>query len=360
MTLAQPNYKSRFATAVSPILEDPQEQMVFVDVGARGTLDPVWGQFHSISEKIGFEIDAEECERLRIQSKDNPRENFYPYCISDTDGRKEFFVTKLPHSSGLYQANERWVSRFPFTTLDVIDSMTVETITLDNFIEKEAIKHIDFLKIDTEGGELDVLTGARASISNGYILGIKTEFWWDPVIKGQASFAEIDIYLRENGFRFFDLKLGYYPRAVLPVGDLRATKGPTGHEINLLKQNQRYGQAFTGDALYFRDPVGEEREGTLASHWNKFNLLRLCAILDAYHYGDCAIEILETFRSTFFADIDVDGLMDSLVPEVDGRILSFGRYFEISTRVRAAQNLRKYGLSDWEPPRLQYTHRADY
>ena len=48
-----------------------------------------------------------------------------------------------------------------------------------------------------------------------------TEFWWDPVIKGQKAFADIDTLLRDQGFRFFDLDLHRYCRATLPAARLQ-------------------------------------------------------------------------------------------------------------------------------------------
>ena len=43
------------------------------------------------------------------------------------------------------------------------------TTTLDTFVEQHGIKNIDFLKIDTEGFELEVLQGAKQLLSEGKI-----------------------------------------------------------------------------------------------------------------------------------------------------------------------------------------------
>ena len=42
----------------------------------------------------------------------------------------------------------------------------VPTITLDDFVKDREISHIDFIKIDTDGHEFDVLSGARELIRN--------------------------------------------------------------------------------------------------------------------------------------------------------------------------------------------------
>jgi FkbM family methyltransferase len=51
-----------------------------------------------------------------------------------------------------------------------------ETISLDEFCIQQEIKKIDFLKIDTEGHELEVLSGAKRMISEGNIRIIQFEF----------------------------------------------------------------------------------------------------------------------------------------------------------------------------------------
>lgn len=55
-------------------------------------------------------------------------------------------------------------------------------------------------------------------------------------------------------------------------------------------------------------------------------LLRLCGLLDCYDYGDCALEVLDTSRTTLLAGVDVDPLMDALVPELGREIMPYDSY----------------------------------
>ena len=52
----------------------------------------------------------------------------------------------------------------------------IRIITLDSFIQENKIKKIDFLKIDTEGSEFDILLGAKKSLESGKISFIQFEF----------------------------------------------------------------------------------------------------------------------------------------------------------------------------------------
>ncbi len=77
----------------------------------------------------------------------------------------------------------------PTSTLSSLDKAVIEKIhnqkaksypvsvqTLDTFVSQQKITHIDILKIDTEGHELQVLLGAKKTIQRGMIDIIQFEF----------------------------------------------------------------------------------------------------------------------------------------------------------------------------------------
>ena len=51
--------------------------------------------------------------------------------------------------------------------IGVPKQITVLTTTIDNYCQRHSIKRINFLKIDVEGGELDVLYGAKHFLETG-------------------------------------------------------------------------------------------------------------------------------------------------------------------------------------------------
>lgn len=79
---------------------------------------------------------------------------------------------------------------------------TVEVVSLDIFLEKENIHHIDILKIDAEGFDLEVLKGGKNFLSyasDAYIY-IETTFLRDDI--HHTNFEEIHEFLYNYGFRF--------------------------------------------------------------------------------------------------------------------------------------------------------------
>jgi FkbM family methyltransferase len=55
-------------------------------------------------------------------------------------------------------------------------SIPIQIITIDSFVAAQAFKHVDLLKVDVEGFELEVLKGARALIEAGSVNAIQLEF----------------------------------------------------------------------------------------------------------------------------------------------------------------------------------------
>jgi hypothetical protein len=87
----------------------------------------------------------------------------------------------------------------------------VTVTTLDDFVMHESIDKIDFMKIDTEGHECNVLKGALASIRQGRITIIQFEFG-RPHLASRTYFQDIYELLKDQ----YDL-YRLLPKSLLPV-----------------------------------------------------------------------------------------------------------------------------------------------
>ena len=47
-----------------------------------------------------------------------------------------------------------------------VEKVTVNLVTLDSFVKENHIRKLDFIKCDVEGGEFNVLKGAKATLKN--------------------------------------------------------------------------------------------------------------------------------------------------------------------------------------------------
>ena len=85
-------------------------------------------------------------------------------------------------------------------------SALVPVATLDAFCAKHRIDHISFLKIDTEGQDLEVLRGAAALLANMQIDLIEIEAGINPDNQLHAPLRDFTTHLEPLGYRVF----GFY------------------------------------------------------------------------------------------------------------------------------------------------------
>ena len=208
-----------------------------VDVGAmwlEGDLPPYYRLAKSGAAKvIGFEAIKAECDLLNARKM--PNQTFLPYFIGD--GRERTFHTcNMPMTSSLYEPNTPLLRRFQNLEelTRVVQTTPVKTTRLDDIPE---VQCIDYLKVDVQGAELDVLRGAHRLLASAAI--VQTEVEFAPMYKDQPLFADVDAELRRLGlvFHCFCFTTG---RAFKPLVNTASPNGPIR-------------QLLWADAVYVRD-----------------------------------------------------------------------------------------------------------
>ena len=81
---------------------------------------------------------------------------------------------------------------------EIFRSFNLKIQTLDNYMEINNLKKIDFIKIDTEGYEYEILKGLRDKMNNVGIIMI--EHHYDDMIKKNYTFRDINALLKVNSF----------------------------------------------------------------------------------------------------------------------------------------------------------------
>jgi FkbM family methyltransferase len=157
----QPEMTRYLVEELSVFKNDP---VVICDVGARGGFEPQWQVFGSQAIFIGFEPDAEESAYLQ-NSATSANYQIYPLALGKQREQRLFSVCRYPAGSSFYPADLEFIRRFPpeYTEdLTVVQTLEMETISLDEFVRDYKIANIDFIKLDVEGSELDILQGAQS------------------------------------------------------------------------------------------------------------------------------------------------------------------------------------------------------
>jgi FkbM family methyltransferase len=87
--------------------------------------------------------------------------------ISDEDGEQTFYINEPHCTSSLKKFNDEVKNKWP-NRLDYKEKIIVKTIKLSTLIEELSLQNeiISFLKIDTQGSDLDVIKSSEKYLSN--------------------------------------------------------------------------------------------------------------------------------------------------------------------------------------------------
>jgi FkbM family methyltransferase len=245
-----------------------------------------WDIFAPNLTIYGFDADVEACNQANANlaaRQVNWTEKHIPLALSNTEGNSTLYVTKYPGCSSLYPPSEHYIKRFSGDSelIELESTIEVSTTTLDLFCQREGVKEIDFLHLDIQGAELNVVKGASQILES--VLGLITEVEFTEIYSGQPLFSDIDISLRKNGFSLFDFAmLNHDHRRDIP---LFSQKHP--------------GALIWTDAFYFRDLMRSDLSPHLKT---PDRLLKLACLADLMEFPDYALEILEYLTVNYGRD----------------------------------------------------------
>lgn len=264
-----------------------------------------WDIFAPRLSIYGFDADADACDQANAELEArqiNWNEKHIPLALWNSAGEATLYVTHSPMCSSLYPPNEPYLARFSAVPefMNLNFTVEVETTTLDDFCEEQEIEEIDFIQTDVQGADIQVLQGASGILSRS-ILGVKVEVLFSPLYVDNPLFADIDTYLREQGFSLFNLTAAARPRACSPI-----------------LSTVRNGQVLWGDAIYFRDLIQEDISPIFKT---PERILKLACIAELMDFPDYTLEILEYLTLNYgtapqynFANNIIEGL--SQFPEL--------------------------------------------
>ena len=297
------------------------DPIVIVDVGARWGFNPEWKAFGEALQVYCFEPDEEECKRLNAASSPNVR--YIPAALGIREEEATLYEARLAASTGLYKSNMSYLSRLlNRDNAEVVKEHRIGVTTLDAALARFGVTKIDFIKLDVEGAELDVLKGAECFMRSEELLGILSEIRFHEEINGSAVFSELDVYVRRFGYRLYDMRFTHQSRRALPYPGLADYRMPDGKKFYAYTT---HGQIMDGDALYFRDfMIPANRDVALSAKPVQF--LKAAALFEVYCLNDCAAELIIEHRDHLKDLVDCDLLLDLLTTPMQSRKVNYKTY----------------------------------
>jgi hypothetical protein len=345
---------SGFARLVGMSLKS--ETFKLVDVGCAGGLPSGWRTFGDRLAAIGFDAEGPEVDRLNA-AEQNPLVRYVAGFIGLPEGHplkvrigakaywhiwvdkrlsyERSHAIRADKAAGRTPADidsyfrtdvlgQDW-SPFPVQGFDLDYARTFEVfeptqaeaaasladqtpnrvIHLPAFIKGSGFDDADFLKIDIDGPDYEVLRSATGLLARPSLLGVALEVcFYGSHDANDNSFHNMDRLMREKGFELYGLSVRTYGNAALPLPYLDVHPSMSAN-----------GRPLQGDAIYIRDLASRARQD-MAAGLSDEKLAKTAALFALFSLPDVAAEMLTVHRHRLSRLFDVDDALDLLAADV--------------------------------------------
>ena len=257
--------------------------------GRAGTqVFPDLENFRNDIVNVLYDADADCIQQIK-NTNDGKKSPTYvlQYCLSDRCKTNELNITYDPYGSSLFEFNPDYQSYYSYSSahdnlfsenMSIQEKRTINTVNLDYIVSREKIPAPNFLSVDTQGAEYDILLGAKEMLKS-HVVAIVLEAYIHPLYKGHKLFGDICRLLDSQGFHF--IRFLYINEA----SSFRAPLGFRGQGLQVLS-----------DALFFRKP---DYVTSSKPEENYCLLKKLAFVAFIYNQSEYAIDCIN--RSKKFA-----------------------------------------------------------
>jgi len=171
------------------------KKLIALDVGAQGgffNANMFSKKYNSFFEPIVVEPLEKEAKKLIDQSYKVISKGFW----SSKCKKKLYILGNRTGSSSMFKPSKDGYDLYnfkkkDFSMFDVSKEVEIECTTVDNSLKDLNIKKLDFLKVDTQGAELEILKG----LGDYYPLMLKIEAQVVPLYENVPNWSELVNYL---------------------------------------------------------------------------------------------------------------------------------------------------------------------
>lgn len=246
--------------------------------------------------QVLFDADEDCLDEVEAYNQESDSEiHVLPFCFSDkSEENVPFHLNLDPFSSSLYKLNKEYQDRYIFIYgsdyplkegFSVKEQIAINTTTIDEEFmgnKSSSIPPPDFLSLDVQGAEYDILQGAQKVLSEN-VLAVCLEVEFVPLYESQACFGRICEFMDTMGFvfaRFLDLH------------EFSPHKGPIGTRAN--------GFHSYANALFLRkvSSIEEKKDSVI----RELMLKKLAFISVLFNQMEFGLQCLEKCRGENFRE----------------------------------------------------------
>ena len=129
----------------------------------------------------------------------------YPMAVSDRDGTASFRINAFVAASSLLPLDE--VARLAWTDGHLLveeREIIVPTVRLDTFMDGAGITEVEFLKVDAQGADFQVVSSAGRRLKDIRKITLEVAITPRQLYLGAADKATVTAFLEAEGFRLID------------------------------------------------------------------------------------------------------------------------------------------------------------
>jgi FkbM family methyltransferase len=184
----------------------PNTKICLIDIGAHdGAFTKGVASIRDIIKGVLIEPIPSKVQKLKVDFQE-PRYVVYNNLVANEDNKKyPFFINKYSETSSILEINKLSELSDVDTRLESLTE--IEGITLDTICEGAGVNHVDLLKIDVQGAEHLVLSGATNTLKFTKRVWIEVSFI--PLYKDSAVFSEIYSFFKSQGFIMTEISPGH-------------------------------------------------------------------------------------------------------------------------------------------------------
>ncbi len=179
------------------------ERYVGLDIGAAVEIPWHWSEMIKFGFIYAVEPHKVSADLLREKYK-NANYVVIQEALSADGGVKKLYMTNVPTGSSLLEPNLDYQYADPAYFVPW-QTEEIETKTAEDVMQEYGIADIDSVKIDTQGTELEILSGFGDGYLNG-LLSVEFEAGVPGAYKNQTEFFKTHEFMTGYDFELFDLK----------------------------------------------------------------------------------------------------------------------------------------------------------
>lgn len=190
------------------------KKLVIYDVGAnRGSMTDRFINIFPKASIFAFEPYPALNEEIANKFKGNPNITIEKSGISNLIGELTFYVNKSVDTSSFLPSQLTGLNSDP--QVKNMEQIMVPVITIEKSFIDHKLDHLNILKLDIQGSELNALKGAEKLLQDHKIDLIYTESYFIQQYVDQPLFPEIAQYLLQFGYQLQDIYNPIYGKGKL-------------------------------------------------------------------------------------------------------------------------------------------------